>query len=670
MAGHHLQALRHVATPNVLVGVHDVRSAIARDFAKRAGAPAYPTVTELFQQARPDLVHICTPAGAHFEPARQALLAGAHVYVEKPFVETPDEAETLFGLARERGLLICAGHQLIRDPAFVRLMRSASQLQPVTLVDSYFAFRPPRLDPYGAPDTALVRQLIDIIPHPLYVLVAALERFGRAKEGSEGTPVEIIHVQATPTALNALLRAGEVTGRLAVSLRARPVASTLTIAGANGSLTADFVRSILIGAANEGTGPLEKIANPFVEATQLGWRNASSLIRRVTRGVDYPGLMELLVDFYAAAAARGRSPVSVDHLRHVTALYEQLAANVRNTVTPAVFTTRARPGPLAVVTGAAGFFGRAISRELTRRGFRVRGIGRSERPDDPHVHEWVRADLADEIGPSALAAATVVIHAAAETAGGFEAHERNTVGTTRELLRAMTAAGVRRLVHISSISVLRPPRPFWERQSEQTPLAEHPERLGPYTWGKCSAEELVAAGQARGEIEARIIRPAALIDWTHLEMPGLLGRRLFDRWHLGLGRPGLPFAMCDVSTAAAAVAWCAARFDEAPPIVNLIDPAVRTRGQLLERFRMHGWHGRVVWVPITLLAGAVMAARFMAGIGRRDKTPKLAVWSILRSRRYDSAVSSTVLAAASEHTPAAEPAGQALAAAVMSRAYG
>jgi hypothetical protein len=198
-----------------------------------------------------------------------------------------------------------------------------------------------------------------------------------------------------------------------------------------------------------------------------------------------------------------------------------------------------------------------------------------------------------------LAGAQVVVHAAAETAGGFEEHERNSVGATRELLRAMTASGVRRLVHISSISVLRPPRPFWERQAEQTPLAEQPERLGPYTWGKCGSEALVAAAQGRGEIEARIIRPAALIDFDHLEMPGLLGRRLFGDWHLGLGRPGLPFAVCDVSTAAAVVAWCADRFGEAPSALNLFEPDISTRAQLLERFRRHGWHGRMVWTPIS-----------------------------------------------------------------------
>src|SRR6267143_1571120 len=155
----------------------------------------------------------------------------------------------------------------------------------------------------------------------------------------------------------------------------------------------------------------------------------------------------------------------------------------------------------------------------------------------------------------------------------------------------------------------------------------------------------------------------------------LLGRRLFGRWHLGLGRPGLPFAVCDVSTAAAAVAWCADRFVESPPIINLLDPTIRTRAQLLDRFREHGWRGRMMWTPISLLAGAAIAARFAMGLVRRERggaggAQPLAVWSILRSRRYDPALASTVLAAAREHVPVAEPATPVIAVPNVRHAYG
>src|SRR6266513_4114120 len=171
------------------------------------------------------------------------------------------------------------------------------------------------------------------------------------------------------------------------------------------------------------------------------------------------------------------------------------------------------------------------------------------------------------------------------TAGGFDAHRRDSLEATRQVIRGMTAAGVRRLVYVSSLSVLEPPRSSRERQDEQTPLATRAERLGPYTWGKCAAEELVAAAHARHEIVARIVRPAALFDWEDIEVPGLVGKRLFGHWHLGLGRPGLPFAACEVGMAGAAIVWIAEHFGDAPPVVNLIDPAIDTRGRLLELFR-------------------------------------------------------------------------------------
>ncbi|HEY6808277.1 MAG TPA: Gfo/Idh/MocA family oxidoreductase, partial [Gemmatimonadales bacterium] len=377
MAGLHLRALRRVSVPHTVVGVFDANTAAARAFAARAGAEAraFDTLAELLAEGRPDLVHVCTPAGTHLAPARLALLAGAHVYVEKPFVETRADADALFAAARSRGRIVCAGHQLVREPAYRRLMRRVKSLGAPAVVTSEFAFRPPKLDPARASGRALAAQLIDVLPHPLYTLIDALERVAPA-----GAPLELIHATGTPTDLHALLWAGGVTGRLQVSLRARPVASSLTVSGADGSLTADFVRAIVTGAANPGTSPVEKLLNPFLEAAQLAGRSAVSLMKRFLGGGDYPGLVELLSDFYVAAATGRPSPLSVEHLRRVAALHEDLAARVREAAAPpAPAPPRAAPrAPVAVVTGAGGFFGASVARQLARRGFRVRGIGRGE----------------------------------------------------------------------------------------------------------------------------------------------------------------------------------------------------------------------------------------------------------------------------------------------------
>ncbi len=654
MARLHLHALRRVRSPHVVAAVCDTSETAARGLAELAGTAAYTSLAELLVEAKPNVVHVCTPAGMHFVPARQALAAGAHVYVEKPFVEAEAEARELLALAEERGRLVCAGHQQIRDPAYVELARRLPELGDIVQVDCHFAFRPPGMNAERAGPNALAAQLLDILPHPLYTLVATLER-----AAPDPAAIDIAALTASPTDLHAVIRANGTYGRLSVSLRARPVASTLSVSGTAGTLVADFIRSTIVGAANTGTGPLEKVLNPLLEAGQAGVRTVAGVARRLLTGGDYPGLAQLIGEFYEACAQRRAAPLSPAHLRRVTALYEELSANIRGAAErSAVQRPTPQPpshvAPLAVLTGARGFFGKAIARELAHRGYRVRGISRSSDTEDPHVHEWRRLDLSRTAPLDVFVGAAVVVHAAAESAGGYDDHRRNTIESTRNVLRAMQATGLAKLVYVSSLSVLRPPRMPWEHLDERTPLAPPDARqFGAYAWGKTEAERVVGTEAVPLGIQTRILRPAALLDWTNPELPGFVGRQLFGRWHLGLGRPGLPFPACEVGRAAAVVAWCAAEFDAAPPVINLCDPEIQTRGQLLERFRAQGWRGRMIWMPISLFAALFCGVRLALGLASFRLPSRLAVWTIFRPRRYDTRVAAVAIEAA--RTPASSP---------------
>jgi predicted dehydrogenase len=55
-------------------------------------------------------VHVCTPTCSHYSVAREALLAGKHVLVEKPLAATMAEGLALAEEARSRGLVLMAGH--------------------------------------------------------------------------------------------------------------------------------------------------------------------------------------------------------------------------------------------------------------------------------------------------------------------------------------------------------------------------------------------------------------------------------------------------------------------------------------------------------------------------------------------------------------------------------
>ncbi|MDT5157338.1 MAG: hypothetical protein QOH51_1695 [Acidobacteriota bacterium] len=63
-------------------------------------------VASLLQDEGVSLVVIATPNNSHFDLARQSLLAGKHVVVEKPFTTTSEQAQQLIDLAHRQNRLV------------------------------------------------------------------------------------------------------------------------------------------------------------------------------------------------------------------------------------------------------------------------------------------------------------------------------------------------------------------------------------------------------------------------------------------------------------------------------------------------------------------------------------------------------------------------------------
>lgn len=74
-----------------------------------------------------DAIAIATPAETHFALASEAIMAGKHVYVEKPLALHGDEAEKLARLADEHGVTLMVGHLLQYHPVFIRLREMAQE---------------------------------------------------------------------------------------------------------------------------------------------------------------------------------------------------------------------------------------------------------------------------------------------------------------------------------------------------------------------------------------------------------------------------------------------------------------------------------------------------------------------------------------------------------------
>jgi predicted dehydrogenase len=94
---------------------------LARYGARFTDAQTTTRFEDLLEDETLTAVAIATPVVTHFDLARQALLAGKHVFVEKPLALSSALGEQLVALAEERGLVLMPGHLLLYHPGVEKL---------------------------------------------------------------------------------------------------------------------------------------------------------------------------------------------------------------------------------------------------------------------------------------------------------------------------------------------------------------------------------------------------------------------------------------------------------------------------------------------------------------------------------------------------------------------
>ena len=172
---------------------------------------------------------------------------------------------------------------------------------------------------------------------------------------------------------------------------------------------------------------------------------------------------------------------------------------------------RTSPDRLAVVTGASGWLGRNLVRELVASGRQVRALVpvADDAPLLQVISPLVTTVVGDVRDPAELdglfagTAGATVFHAAAviHPATVRDFFDVN-VGGTELVLDQAHRAGVARLVHVSSNSPFGANARPTDRFTEDSPV--HP-YMG-YGESKWEAEQIVARSQERGDVDTVVIR--------------------------------------------------------------------------------------------------------------------------------------------------------------------
>lgn len=266
----------------------------------------------------------------------------------------------------------------------------------------------------------------------------------------------------------------------------------------------------------------------------------------------------------------------------------------------------------AFVTGSSGFLGRHIVQRLRAENVWVRTLVRYSTTKPVVADDVLEGDLRDAATlERAVQGVDLVVHAGARvaTSGSWDEFEATNVTATDKLIQAAIAARVKRIVHVSSLSVYAVPFDG-AKITEDSPYEAGAAERGFYARSKLAADELACRAMAAGA-PLTVVRPGLLFG------PGRrppLARRAIavGPFRFILARPSYRLPLAYVENVADAL-WLAARTPSAQGRAYSIVDVHAQQGDYLRLVReITGQRFFPIFVPVTAVMLAVSAAEAVA----------------------------------------------------------
>jgi predicted dehydrogenase len=338
IADAHIQEIKKIRIAD-MVAVCDRYPDLAKQAAERFGVPGqYDDVGRMLAEVSPDVVHITTPPHSHAPLASQCLNGGANVYVEKPFTVDAAEARQLLSEAKERGRLVCVGHDQLFDPCWLecRAIIRRGELGKVVHVDSEMGYD--LSGPFGRLMLSDPGHWINRLPgglfqnnisHALYKItdLIADERFQIS-----ATWFPAAGAVGPPTELRVLLRGTTASATILFGGSARPVRRCVRVFGTRGGLEVDFDGRLLRRMHKlSWPGPFAKIEAPWRQFKEAGRNFFRNLVRFLRSDLQYfAGMNRLILEFYRAIIAGAKEgPIAADEIDRVTAIMDEIFESCR-----------------------------------------------------------------------------------------------------------------------------------------------------------------------------------------------------------------------------------------------------------------------------------------------------------------------------------------------------
>jgi predicted dehydrogenase/nucleoside-diphosphate-sugar epimerase len=603
VAAYHARALRSL--PHVeIAGVADPDENRAKALAAEFGiARVFPSL-DAMADAHPHVIHVLTPPAHHAPLVLQALDMGCHVFVEKPMAETVADCDRMIARARERGLVLSVNHSARLDPIVLRALEmirdgACGEVMAADFLRSsdYAAYSGGPGVPAHFRNGSYPFQ--DLGVHGLYLLESFLGPIERADikyyASGIGDPNLVFDEW------HGSVECARGIGHLYISWNVRPMQNEIIVHGTRGVMHVDcYLQTISLRRTYPAPKPIQRILGTGLNSLSMLWKVTANTIRFVTGSLKpSPGIHLSVVKFYEALRKGEAPPVSAEEGRRVIAVLEDVSR--RADADKHEYLAERQPSlqPRILVTGANGFLGRALVRRLRESGEPIRLLVRRppQNPPEDDIH-LVYGDLGNPaVVDRAMEGIEVVYHVGAAMRGGPFEFQAGTIWGTRNVVDACERHGVRRLVHVSSMSVLdhaghEPGVPV----NESSPYEPYPDRRGLYTQTKLESEKTVLEAARAGRIHAVILRPGQIYGPGAEQFPpsGTIG--IAGRWLVvGSGAHFVPFVYVEN------VVDAMLRAGEADlpngSIFQLVDPDGIRQRDYIERVRRSGRPVRAMNVP-------------------------------------------------------------------------
>jgi len=143
-----------------LTGIYDAHGETARKISEKHGLHVFNTLAEA--AAASDALNIVTPTITHFDLAKQLLMQGKHILVEKPMTDHSWQAAELIQIAQQNDCVLQVGHVERFNPVFQFLQNVATEPK---FIECH------RLSPYPARSTD-IGVVLDLMIHDLDIVLA------------------------------------------------------------------------------------------------------------------------------------------------------------------------------------------------------------------------------------------------------------------------------------------------------------------------------------------------------------------------------------------------------------------------------------------------------------------------------------------------------------------